>query len=106
MKVPGGQTRASGENPLRSPLHLPFPRHDRTAFVNLDLRRCVACGKCAMACLRQVLGIIAFLGQRHAHVDRAADCKGCRKCIASCSRGVIRARQAAGCALKRLGSAI
>ena len=93
MSGSAGQARPSEENRLRSRLHLPFPRHDRTAFVGFDLKRCAACGECAAACPRQVLGIVAFLSHRHAHVDRAAACEGCRRCIAACSRGVVRARQ-------------
>lgn len=87
---------SSGENPVRGWLHLPFPRHNRTAFVKFDLGRCVACGECAVACPREVLGIIGFPSHRHAHVDRAAECIGCRKCIASCSRGVIQVQPGEG----------
>lgn len=77
----------------RSRLHLPLPRHYCTAFIEIELRQCIACGDCVTTCPRHVLGIIAYLGHRHVHVDRGADCKGCRKCIAACSRGVIHSRQ-------------
>ena len=84
------QTSATSKYIPRTRLHLPFPRHDRTAFVRFDMKRCIACGDCIMACPSKVLGIISFLNHRHVHVDHAADCKGCRKCLAACQRGVIR----------------
>lgn len=96
MKASERQVKSFVEGWPRSRLHLPFPRHDRTAFVRFHLEQCIACGECAAACPRQVIGIIAIFGHRHAHVDRATDCKGCQRCVGACSRGVIRAQQAEG----------
>lgn len=79
-----------GESIPRTSLHLPFPRHDRTSFVELVPGACAACGDCAAACPRRVLGMLAILGHRHVHVDHAAACVGCRRCVASCARGAIR----------------
>ena len=72
--------------------HLPFPRHNKTVFVEIDTSRCLACRQCVDACPHGVLGIIAFFRHRHVHVDRAAACKGCRKCVKACEQGAIQPR--------------
>lgn len=78
-------------------LHLPFPRHNRTTFIQVDTAICVACGKCVLACPQGVLGIISFLSHRHVHIDQASSCKGCRKCVKTCLRGAIQSRPRGGC---------
>ena len=77
-------------------MHLPFPRHDRTNHVKLDLRRCRGCGACAQACAREALGLLPYAIHRHAHVDRADRCRGCLRCVAACPHGAIRALRARG----------
>jgi NAD-dependent dihydropyrimidine dehydrogenase PreA subunit len=72
--------------------HLPFPRHNRTAFVQIDTALCLSCGACVAACPQAVLGLIAFFSHRHVHVDRASACKGCRKCVKACPQGAIQPR--------------
>jgi len=78
------------KHPARRCFHLPFPRHNRTAFVNIDTAGCKACGLCVSACPNDVLGIIAFFSHRHVHVDRASRCKGCGTCITTCRQEAIR----------------
>lgn len=85
---PGGATRW---------LHMPFPRHNQTAFIQINTSRCAACGKCVTGCPQGVLGIIRFLSHRHVHVDRTSHCKGCRKCVKVCVRGAIQPRPQDGC---------
>jgi Fe-S-cluster-containing hydrogenase component 2 len=74
-------------------MNFPFPRHDRTAHVRLDLRRCQACGDCAEACPRGVLSLLPYRWHRHAHVDHADRCKGCLRCVDACEHGAILARR-------------
>ena len=74
-------------------LHLPFPRHNRTAFVKISTALCVACGNCVETCPRQVLGIISLLQHQHVHVDQAAECIGCLKCAATCPQKAIQSRR-------------
>jgi ferredoxin len=83
---------APQENAPRRLFHLPFPRHNKTVFVEIDTSRCLACRQCVDACPHGVLGIIAFFRHRHVHVDRAAACKGCRKCVKACEQGAIQPR--------------
>jgi NAD-dependent dihydropyrimidine dehydrogenase PreA subunit len=73
---------------------LPFLRHNRTVFVEIDTSRCLACGQCVSACPHDVLGIIAFFRHRHVHVDRASVGKGCGKCVKACQQGAIHRRKA------------
>ena len=70
-------------------LHLPFPRHVRTDYIQLNTAACKACWACVAACPRHVLGKAVLLSHRHAHVDRAAQCAGCRRCVAACPNGAI-----------------
>lgn len=63
--------------------------HHRTRFVEFDLRRCQACGRCVEACPRQVLGMVAFFRHRHVHVDHADRCRGCRACAAACPHDLV-----------------
>ncbi len=72
-------------------VHFPFPRHDRTPHVRLDLHACQACGACAEACTRGVLSVLPYRIHRHAHVDQADRCKGCLRCVDACEHGAIRA---------------
>ncbi|MBI5545457.1 MAG: 4Fe-4S binding protein [Deltaproteobacteria bacterium] len=85
-----------GSAPRRRAFHLPFPRHDRTAHIRIDLARCAACGRCAEACPREVLGMISVLRHRHVHVDRADECRGCQACVAACAQKAIHPRAVDG----------
>lgn len=67
-----------------------MPRHNRTRFVEFDLRRCAACGKCVEACPSRALGMVTFFSHRHVHVDRAAQCRGCRACAKACAHDAVR----------------
>lgn len=69
--------------------HLPVPRHTLTAFIQLNPARCQACWQCVAACPTATLGRIEFLHHRHAHVDQAGRCKGCRKCVRICLHDAI-----------------
>jgi NAD-dependent dihydropyrimidine dehydrogenase PreA subunit len=75
----------------RRTVHLPFPRHDKTAFIQIDMKSCSACGRCIIACKHQVLGMISLFRHRHVHVDQASACRGCRRCSDVCPQQAIRA---------------
>lgn len=74
-------------------IHLPFPRHNKTAYVMLDTGSCQACEACVEHCPNGVMGMISFGNHRHAHVDNAKSCTGCLSCVAACSHGAIRLLQ-------------
>jgi ferredoxin len=64
-------------------------RHDCTAYIQVDRRRCLACGACVSACAKEVLGIVSFFYHRHVHVDDAASCCGCLRCVHACPQNAI-----------------
>lgn len=64
-------------------------RHTSTEHVQIDVRRCTACGRCIAACPQGVLGMVAFFRHKHVHVDRADRCVGCLACVAACRKGAI-----------------
>ncbi len=66
-------------------------KHAETEHVVFDLRRCKACGDCAISCPSGVLGMVALLRHRHVHVDHAERCVGCMKCAESCAEKAIMA---------------
>ena len=61
--------------------------HTRTAYVQLDTRKCKACWKCINTCPNKVIGKIDFLGHRHARIDQSDKCSGCLKCVKTCESG-------------------
>jgi NAD-dependent dihydropyrimidine dehydrogenase PreA subunit len=72
-------------------IHLPFPRHTQTTpFIALDTSACQAFWKCVEACPQGVIGSIVFLAHRHARIDHAEKCKGCKKCVNVCPNAAIR----------------
>jgi 2-oxoglutarate ferredoxin oxidoreductase subunit delta len=71
-------------------LHLPFPRHTKTAYIELDTKKCQACWKCLEVCSEHVFGKVSVFRHRHARIDDADACKGCKKCVLDCPSGAIR----------------
>lgn len=69
-------------------LHNIFVRHKTTGYIRLNTRLCQACWKCIAVCRNRVIGKVEFF-HRHAHIDNATDCKGCRTCVRACPRGAI-----------------
>ena len=62
-------------------------RHSRTAYVQLNARKCKACWKCINACPNNVISKIDFLGHRHARISQSDKCSGCLKCVKTCESG-------------------
>jgi ferredoxin len=73
--------------------HLPLPRHTKTPYILLDTRRCKACWACVDVCPQRVVGKVDFRFHRHAHIDRAKDCRGCLRCLSACSHQAILTRE-------------
>ncbi len=66
-------------------LRNPFQRHTATKYIQVNTRFCEACWSCLDACSNDVLGKIEFGPHRHVRIDRAENCKGCKKCVNACS---------------------
>jgi Pyruvate/2-oxoacid:ferredoxin oxidoreductase delta subunit len=64
--------------------------HTKTKFIELDRRMCQACWTCVGLCPNHVLGKVAIFNHRHARVDHAEACKGCKKCVDNCPSQAIR----------------
>lgn len=69
--------------------HLLLHRHDRTKYIVLRNRLCRACWACVEVCPNGVLGKINLPFHKHAHIDNASACKGCRKCVNACMNHAI-----------------
>ena len=64
----------------------------KTEYLNLDVSRCVACGKCVEACLSEVLevrGIKFLVNHKHVHVVKPEACIGCLACLKVCPENVF-----------------
>jgi 2-oxoglutarate ferredoxin oxidoreductase subunit delta len=70
-------------------LHFPSPRHTKTQYVRFDVSLCQACWSCVENCPQHVLGKVHLFHHQHVHVDRARQCKGCRKCMRVCPNQAI-----------------
>ncbi len=75
--------------PGHFPLPLPLHAHSITKYIRLDNRRCQACWQCVAVCPNHVLGKAVFFKHRHAHVNQANLCKGCRRCVERCPQQAI-----------------
>ena len=54
----------------------------------VDIKRCVACGKCIQVCPYQAIEEVEVRGQKKAHVIETV-CQGCGVCTATCPQGAI-----------------
>ena len=61
----------------------------RTPYIWANPRSCTACGKCIVACPKQVIGKVGFLWHKHIVIKNAESCTGCKKCVQVCPRGVF-----------------
>jgi len=60
----------------------------QTEHLDLNTRKCTACGECVKACPRGVLGVRGF-NDKHIHVVKPAECNGCLACVKACTEGVL-----------------
>ncbi len=56
----------------------------RTAFIQLDTRKCKACWKCIDNCRNSVIGKVDLPWHKHALIIDPGNCTGCLKCIKTC----------------------
>ena len=63
--------------------------HTRTAFVNLDTRKCIACWMCIAKCLNNVIGRVNLPWHKHALIINGSNCTGCLKCLDVCESKAI-----------------
>lgn len=85
-------------------LHNIFARHDTTRYIRLNTRLCQACWNCIAVCRNGVIGKVDFSFHRHAHIDNAGSCKGCRACMKACPGGAILplyTKKEEGCMIKK-----
>ena len=61
----------------------------RTAFIQLDTRKCKACWKCNEGCPKQVIGKINLPWHKHARIIHPVECTGCLKCVKVCQYEAI-----------------
>ena len=65
------------------------PKLENDPQVSLvDIKRCVACGKCIQVCPYQAIEEVEVRGQKKAHVIETV-CQGCGVCTATCPQGAI-----------------
>lgn len=58
--------------------------HMRTMHIKIDNRRCQACWDCVNACPRDVIRKVNLFFHKHSHINQAALCIGCFKCVKVC----------------------
>lgn len=63
--------------------------HLQTEYIEIQSWLCTACGNCINECPQKVIGMVKFLKHRHSHIDQAAECIGCKKCVKACPNGAI-----------------
>jgi len=64
--------------------------HTRTNYIELDTKKCHACWECLEVCPEHVFGKVSVFRHRHTRINNADACKGCKKCVQTCSNGAIR----------------
>jgi 2-oxoglutarate ferredoxin oxidoreductase subunit delta len=67
-------------------------RHIKTEYLDIDIAKCTACGKCIEECPNQVLkvvGIKFLINHRHIKVAKPEECIGCLSCVEACPEGAI-----------------
>lgn len=58
--------------------------HIQTRHIKIDNHRCKACWDCVNACPKDVIGKVNLFFHKHSHINQAAQCIGCFKCIKVC----------------------
>ena len=61
----------------------------RTAFIQLDTKKCIACWKCLTECKSNVISRINLPWHKHSRFVSSKDCTGCLKCISVCEPGAL-----------------
>ncbi len=88
MKPGGSKMDGAPRGTRRS--RFPFPRHNRTDNIQIDVRACTGCGLCLEACPLGVLAIVSAKEHCHVRVDDRRSCQGCLKCVRICPNDAIR----------------
>ena len=61
----------------------------KTAYIEIDPAKCVACWDCVNACAKKALGKVNLIIHKHSRVKNAKACVGCKKCVKVCQHGAI-----------------
>ena len=61
----------------------------RTAYVQLNTRKCKACWKCLEICPNDVIGKVNLPLHKHARIINGSNCKGCLKCVKVCESNAL-----------------
>lgn len=64
-------------------------RSQKTRFVRLNSRDCIACWKCIEKCPAKVIGRINLPWHKHAKLRNVEACTGCLGCVKICESGAI-----------------
>lgn len=59
-------------------------------YIDIDVSRCHACGRCVTACRNGVLELTSFKRVVYAAIVRPKHCTGCLSCAAACREHAIR----------------
>ncbi len=70
------------ENPMRKQTR-------RTNHIVIDTSKCEACWDCIDECKHNTLGKVNFWFHKHVAIKKAENCRGCKKCINVCPKGVF-----------------
>lgn len=71
-------------------------RRVTNAYIDVDVSRCVACGRCVTACKQDALELVGFKRVVHVHIARPKLCTGCLSCAAACREHAIQSVSAEG----------
>jgi 2-oxoglutarate ferredoxin oxidoreductase subunit delta len=61
----------------------------RTAYIQLNTKKCIACWECLKECKNNVIGRIDLPWHKHSRFVNSYECTGCFKCLNVCEPGAL-----------------